>query len=69
MSEVGRYRAWLARVPSTARAMRLPATLAPFHDWETKLPADVVKMVKDKEALILSGDFRVPVNESTPVSE
>jgi basic membrane lipoprotein Med (substrate-binding protein (PBP1-ABC) superfamily) len=45
------------------------ATLAPFHDWETKLPADVVQIVKDKEAAIMSGDFRVPVNESTPVSE
>ncbi len=45
------------------------ASLAPLHDWESKLPADVVQMIKDKEALILSGDFRVPVNESTPVSE
>ena len=46
------------------------ASLAPFHAWETKLPADVMTMVKEKEA----GDpraahFRVPVNESTPVSE
>jgi basic membrane protein A and related proteins len=45
------------------------ATLAPFHVWETKLPADVMKMVKDKEQAILDGDFRVPVNETTPVSE
>ncbi len=45
------------------------ATLAPFHEWETKLPEDVMQMVKDKEAAILAGDFRVPVNESTPVSE
>lgn len=45
------------------------ATLAPLHAWETKLPEDVMKMVKDKEDAILSGDFRVPVNESTPVSE
>jgi basic membrane lipoprotein Med (substrate-binding protein (PBP1-ABC) superfamily) len=45
------------------------AKLAPFHDWEAKLPADVMQMVKDKEAAIMSGDFRVPVNESTPVSE
>ncbi len=45
------------------------ATLAPFHDWETKLPPDVMKMVKDREAAIMSGDFRVPVDESTPVSE
>lgn len=45
------------------------AKLAPFHDWETKLPADVMKMVTDKEAAIMSGDFRVPIDESTPVSE
>jgi basic membrane protein A and related proteins len=45
------------------------ATLAPFHDWEAKLPADVMQMVTDKEAAIMSGDFRVPVDESTPASE
>ena len=45
------------------------AKLAPLHDFETKLPADVMQMVKDKEAAIMSGEFRVPVNESTPVSE
>jgi basic membrane protein A len=45
------------------------ATLAPLHDWEKKLPAEVAQMVKDKEAAIMNGDFRVPVNESTPVSE
>ncbi len=45
------------------------ATLAPFHDWETKLPPDVMKMVTDREAAIMNGDFRVPVDELTPVSE
>jgi basic membrane lipoprotein Med (substrate-binding protein (PBP1-ABC) superfamily) len=45
------------------------ATLAPMHAWETKLPADVMQLVKDKQAAILAGQFRVPVNESTPVSE
>jgi basic membrane protein A and related proteins len=45
------------------------ASLAPFHDWETKLPPDVMKMVIDRQQAILDGDFRVPVNESTPVSE
>ena len=45
------------------------ATLAPLHDWETKLPADVLQMVKDREDAIMSGAFRVPVNEATPVSE
>jgi basic membrane protein A and related proteins len=45
------------------------ATLAPFHTWKDKLPADVMKMVMDKEKAILDGSFRVPVNEATPVSE
>ena len=45
------------------------ATLAPFHDWEKKLPADVMKLVMDKQQAILDGDFRVSVNEATPVSE
>jgi basic membrane lipoprotein Med (substrate-binding protein (PBP1-ABC) superfamily) len=45
------------------------ATLAPFHDWDAKLPADVKQMVADRTQAILNGDFRVPVNESTPVSE
>ena len=31
------------------------ATLAPLHDWETKLPADVMALVKEKEAAILDG--------------
>ena len=43
--------------------------LAPFHAWETKLPADVMALVKEKEQAILDGALRVPVNESTPVSE
>ena len=43
--------------------------LAPLHDWETKLPADVLALVKEKEAAIMAGDFRVSVNESTPLSE
>ena len=45
------------------------ATLAPFHAWKDKIPADVMKLVMDKQQAILDGDFRVPVNEGTPVSE
>jgi basic membrane protein A len=45
------------------------AKLAPLHDWETKLPADVMTLVKEKQQAILDGSLRVPVNESTPVSE
>lgn len=45
------------------------ASLAPYHDFDTKLPEEVRKLVEDKKQAILAGDFRVPVNESTPVSE
>jgi basic membrane protein A len=45
------------------------ARLAPLHDWETKLPPDVLALVREKEQAILDGAFRVPVNESTPVSD
>jgi basic membrane lipoprotein Med (substrate-binding protein (PBP1-ABC) superfamily) len=45
------------------------AMLAPLHDWQKKLPADVLKLVMDKQQAILDGDFRVSVNEGTPVSE
>lgn len=43
--------------------------LAPLHEWETKLPADVLALVNEKQQAILDGSFRVPVNESTPMSE
>jgi basic membrane lipoprotein Med (substrate-binding protein (PBP1-ABC) superfamily) len=43
--------------------------LAPLGPWEAKLPADVLALVNEKQAAIMAGDFRVPVNESTPVSE
>lgn len=42
------------------------ATLAPYHDWESKLPEDVRKMVEDRKQEILDGTFRVPVDESNP---
>jgi basic membrane lipoprotein Med (substrate-binding protein (PBP1-ABC) superfamily) len=45
------------------------AKLAPLHDWEKKLPPDVLKMIQDKQQAILDGSLRVNVNESTPVSE
>lgn len=45
------------------------ARLAPFHDFEQKLPADVLQEVKDLENKILNGIFRVPVEEEPPVSD
>ncbi len=43
--------------------------LAPYHEWETKLPADVKKMVADRTQEILDGTYRVNVDESIPQSE
>jgi len=43
--------------------------LAPFHGWDAKLPADVKKLVADKQATILDGSFRVNVDENTPPSD
>jgi basic membrane lipoprotein Med (substrate-binding protein (PBP1-ABC) superfamily) len=43
--------------------------LAPYHEWEKKLPADVKKMVADRTQEILDGTYRVNVDESIPQSE
>lgn len=45
------------------------ARLAPFHGFEDKLPADVIELVKELEAKIMNGTFRVPVDESETVSD
>ncbi len=42
------------------------ASLASFHDTESKIPADLLAAVKAKEAEIMSGAFRVDVNEAQP---
>ncbi|MEI7987906.1 MAG: BMP family protein [Chloroflexota bacterium] len=42
------------------------ASLAPFHNTESKLPADLLKKVKEKEAQIKSGAFRVDIDEAQP---
>ena len=42
------------------------ASLAPFYGTESKLPADLVQKVKDKEQQIISGLFRVDIDEAQP---
>ena len=42
------------------------AGLAPFHATESKLPADLLKKVKDKESQIKNGLFRVDIDEAQP---
>ena len=45
------------------------AKLAPFHSFEKKLPADVLKLVREREKKIMNGTFHVPVDENKPVSD
>lgn len=45
------------------------ATLAPYHNTESKLPADLVKAVKDVEDQIKSGVLRVDINEGQPAAK
>jgi basic membrane lipoprotein Med (substrate-binding protein (PBP1-ABC) superfamily) len=42
--------------------------LAPLGTFEKKVPADLVKKVKDKEKAILDGKFTVKVNDAEPKS-
>jgi basic membrane protein A len=44
------------------------ASLAPFHGTESKLPADLVKAVRDAEAQIKSGLLRVDIDEAQPAA-
>jgi basic membrane protein A len=43
--------------------------LAPYHKFDDKLPLEVKEMVQRKKDEILEGNFRVDVDEATPVSE
>jgi basic membrane lipoprotein Med (substrate-binding protein (PBP1-ABC) superfamily) len=43
--------------------------LAPFHKFDATLPADVKDMVAKRTDEIMTGNFRVDVDEATPVSD
>jgi basic membrane protein A len=45
------------------------ASLAPFRNFDDKVPTDTKSMVADYTQKILSGLFRVPLEESKPVSD
>jgi basic membrane protein A len=42
------------------------AALAPFHNTESKIPADLLQKLTEKEEAIRSGAFRVDINDSAP---
>jgi basic membrane lipoprotein Med (substrate-binding protein (PBP1-ABC) superfamily) len=45
------------------------ASLAPFHSWADKLPADVKDLVQKRMDEIIAGKFRVDINESDPAKK
>jgi basic membrane lipoprotein Med (substrate-binding protein (PBP1-ABC) superfamily) len=45
------------------------AKLAPFRNWEQKLPKELLDLIRSRQAEILAGLFRVPVDETKPVSD
>src|SRR5262245_22103830 len=45
------------------------AKLAPLRAWETKLPKDVIELIRKRETEIMGGLFRAPVDESKPSSD
>jgi len=54
------------------------ASLAPWHDWETRLHSeivaklqaeDIIDMAETRMAEIAAGTFRVEINETTPISD
>jgi basic membrane protein A and related proteins len=42
------------------------SSLAPLHSFEEKLSAELMTLVKQRESEILSGLYRVPINEESP---
>ena len=45
------------------------STLAPYGAFEHKLPLEIKEMVQRKKDEIMEGNFRVDVDEATPVSD
>ncbi len=45
------------------------ASLAPLYDLESKLPADLITKVQEKEDMIKAGMFRVDIDEHIPTSD
>jgi basic membrane lipoprotein Med (substrate-binding protein (PBP1-ABC) superfamily) len=42
--------------------------LSPLGTFEKRIPADIVKRVREREAAILAGKFQVKVDDSQPKS-
>lgn len=45
------------------------AVLAPWHDWQTKLPADVLELVRERQNAIKAGALVIAPSADRPVGE
>jgi basic membrane protein A len=52
-----------------SRMVKGGSYLAPYHNFDAKLPAEVKDMVAQKTTEITDGNLRVDVDENTPVSD
>jgi basic membrane protein A len=68
--EMVKKRAWVSMdLGEWSMMAKGGSRLAPFHGLDKKLPEAVMNEVKDLEKKILSGTFRVPIDEQPPVSD
>ncbi len=68
--EMVRKKAWVSMdLGEWSMMAKGGSRLAPFHSFEKTLPPAVIKEVRDLEQKILSGTYRVPVDEQKPASD
>lgn len=52
-----------------SRLGRGGVTLAPWHGWESKLPAEVVELVREKEVALKAGRLEIQPSSDRPVGD
>jgi len=52
-----------------SRLGRGGVTLAPWHGWEDKLPAEVIEMVREKEVALKSGRLEISPSSDRPLGD
>ena len=45
------------------------ATLAPWHDWDDRLPPEVLQLVRERSAALKAGTFQLKASTEKPVGE
>jgi hypothetical protein len=45
------------------------ASLAPWHDWDDKLPADVLQLVRERSTALKAGTLQINAGTQKPVGD